>query len=165
MANPEPWLRDTRTDVPAVVRGVLHAFDLAREDAVRWTEGFTAEQFHAMPHGLPSVAFQMRHMVRSLDRLLTYAEGKLLSEEQLTALRTESDASVATEEVEAEFFAALDRAAERVRAFVGEDLEEARSVGRKHLPASLGGLLVHLADHTQRHSGQLVTTAKVVRAR
>jgi hypothetical protein len=30
------------------------------------------------------------------------------------------------------------------------------------LPTSVGGLLVHCADHTQRHVGQAVTTAKVV---
>jgi len=35
-------------------------------------------------------------------------------------------------------------------------------VGEKHLPTTLGGLLVHIADHTQRHVGQAITTAKVV---
>jgi len=28
----------------------------------------------------------------------------------------------------------------------------------------LGGALIHVADHTQRHVGQLVTTAKLVKA-
>jgi uncharacterized damage-inducible protein DinB len=37
-------------------------------------------------------------------------------------------------------------------------------VGKKQLPTSVGGLLVHLADHTQRHVGQIVTTAKVLKA-
>jgi uncharacterized damage-inducible protein DinB len=106
----------------------------------------------------------MRHLARSLDRLLTYAEGKQLSREQLVALKTESDSEVSGEEVLAEFYAALDRACERVLAFVGADLEQPRGVGKKQLPSSLGGLLVHLADHTQRHAGQLVTTVKVVRS-
>jgi hypothetical protein len=26
----------------------------------------------------------------------------------------------------------------------------------------VGGLLVHIADHTQRHVGQAITTAKIV---
>jgi len=30
------------------------------------------------------------------------------------------------------------------------------------LPTTVGGLLVHVADHTQRHVGQAVTTAKIV---
>jgi len=40
--------------------------------------------------------------------------------------------------------------------------EEARGVGRKMLPTTVGALLVHCADHTHRHVGQAVTTAKVV---
>jgi len=43
-------------------------------------------------------------------------------------------------------------------------LNEARAVGTNKLPATLGGLLVHIADHTQRHVGQAVTTAKFIRA-
>jgi hypothetical protein len=42
------------------------------------------------------------------------------------------------------------------------NLEQPRRVGRKQLPTSVGGLLVHVADHTQRHVGQAITTAKVV---
>jgi uncharacterized damage-inducible protein DinB len=40
-----------------------------------------------------------------------------------------------------------------------------RGVGRKQLPTSIGGALIHVADHTQRHVGQVVTTAKVLKAR
>jgi len=35
-------------------------------------------------------------------------------------------------------------------------------VGRAMLPSTVGGLLIHCAEHTQRHVGQAVTTAKVV---
>jgi uncharacterized damage-inducible protein DinB len=28
----------------------------------------------------------------------------------------------------------------------------------------MGGALIHVADHTQRHTGQVVTTAKVLKA-
>jgi hypothetical protein len=40
--------------------------------------------------------------------------------------------------------------------------DEVRGVGREKLPSTVGGLLVHCAEHTQRHVGQAVTTAKVV---
>ncbi len=63
-----------------------------------------------------------------------------------------------------QFGESMERAAERIRAFAGADLEAPRFVGRKRLPTSVGGLLVHVADHTQRHTGQMVTTAKLVRA-
>jgi len=158
----EPWLRGTLTEVDAVRRGVLHALELAREDVARWTAGLTEEQLEARPLGLPSVGFQMRHMVRSLDRLLTYAEGRQLNEEQLGALKTEMEPSGSRENLFAEFERGIDSAIERVRGMAPGSYEDARGVGRKMLPTCVGGLLVHCADHTQRHLGQLVTTAKVV---
>ena len=80
---PEPWLRGTLTEVPAVQRAVLHALVLAREDLTRWCGTLTDEQLNARPAGLPPVAFHLRHIARSLDRLLTYAEGRALGDQQL----------------------------------------------------------------------------------
>jgi uncharacterized damage-inducible protein DinB len=159
----EPWLRGTLTEVDTVRRGVLHALELAQEDVARWCGELTDEQLEARPFGLPSVGFQMRHMVRSLDRLLTYAEGAQLSQEQLASLKSEMEGSGRREDLFAEFERGIESAIERVRAIAATDYEEARGVGRKALPTSVGGLLVHCADHTQRHVGQAVTTAKVVR--
>lgn len=162
-ARPEPWLRGTLSEVPAVLRAALHALELAGEDAERWCSELTPEQINARPFGLASVAFHMRHIAGSLDRLLTYAEGKMLAETQLSALREEAVPSDVIS-LRRDYRAALQAAARRIRAFSGCDLEKARSVGRQRLPTTVGGLLVHIADHTQRHSGQMVTTAKVVRA-
>jgi uncharacterized damage-inducible protein DinB len=159
----EPWLRGTLTEVDTVRRGVLHALELAREDVARWCGELTVGQLEARPFGLPSVGFQMRHMVRSLDRLLTYAEGQQLSEEQLASLKSEMEESGGRrEDLFAEFERGIESAMRRVRAIAPAGYEEARGVGRKMLPTSVGGLLVHCADHTQRHVGQAVTTAKVV---
>jgi hypothetical protein len=36
-------------------------------------------------------------------------------------------------------------------------------VGRARLPSTVFGLLFHVAEHTQRHAGQAITTAKIVR--
>ena len=159
----EPWLRGTLTEVDTVRRGVLHALELAREDVARWCGELTEGQLEARPFGLPSVGFQMRHMVRSLDRLLTYAEGQQLSEGQLASLKSEMDGAAGREELFVEFDRGIESAIERVRAIGPSDFEQVRGVGRKMLPTSVGGLLVHCADHTQRHVGQAVTTAKVVR--
>ena len=161
--QPEPWLRGTHSELPAVIRAILHAFDLAREDAVHWADDLSETELHASPGGLTPIAFHMRHIARALDRLLTYAEGNQLSPEQLIALKTELDPAVSREEILAEFHQGLDRAAERVRAFAGADLEQPRGVGKKQVPTTVGGLLVHLADHTQRHTGQIVTTAKLIK--
>jgi uncharacterized damage-inducible protein DinB len=159
----EPWLRGTLTEVDAVRRGVLHALELAREDVARWCGELTGEELEARPFGLPSVGFQMRHMVRSLDRLLTYAEGQQLNEAQLASMKNEMESAGRREDLFAEFEQGIASAMERVRAIAPTTFEEARGVGRKMMPTSVGGLLVHCADHTQRHVGQAVTTAKLVR--
>ena len=163
----EPWLRGTHSDVPAVGRAVLHAFDLALDDLTKWTGGLTDAEAHSQPLGLPSIAFHLRHIARSTDRLLSYAEGNQLTAEQLTALKAEAAAatgeeplSVLLSEVEVSF----SDAADRVRVLATANLETFRGVGRKQLPTSIGGALVHVADHTQRHVGQVVTTAKVLKA-
>jgi uncharacterized damage-inducible protein DinB len=160
----EPWLRGTLTELDPLRRGVVHALQMASEDVARWCADLSDAEMEVRPLGLPSVGFQMRHIVGSLDRLLTYAEGEQLNEEQMAGLAVEMVAGESRELSIAEFDGALHFAEERVRAFSPESYAEARGVGRKMLPTTVGGLLVHCADHTQRHVGQLVTTAKVVMA-
>jgi uncharacterized damage-inducible protein DinB len=162
--TPEPWLRGTLIEVSAVPRAVLHALELAGEDLKRWGASLTDAEFNAQPSGLPSVAFQIRHIARSIDRLLTYAEGNGLSGEQIEALRQESLPAASAQSVFDELSVALERGAQRVRILAKSDLEQSRSVGKKALPTTLGGLLVHVADHTQRHVGQAITTAKILLA-
>jgi len=159
----EPWLRGTLTEVEPVRRAVLHALELAVEDVARWCEGLSDAEMFVRPVGLPSVAFQLRHIARSLDRLLTYAEARSLDEGQLAALKTEMDAGTAAEVME-EFRAGLELARGRVLAVDPETFVEPRGVGRKMLPTTVVGLLIHCAEHTQRHVGQMVTTVKVVKA-
>lgn len=161
---PEPWLRGTLTEVPAVARGVLHALELAQEDLHKWCGSLNKEQLHTRPAGVPSVAFQLRHIAGSIDRLLTYAEGRALSEAQLESLHAESQTAGSAKDLLEELDVALSRAAQRVRTLASQDLSTLRTVGKKQLPSTLGGLLVHLADHTQRHVGQAITTAKLVSA-
>ena len=160
----EPWLRGTHSEIPAVPRAVLHALELATDDVRKWTEGLSDAEAHAQPLGLPSLAFHLKHIARSIDRLLTYAEGGQLSADQLTALKSEQAGSDTLAEMLAEFDAAITRAAERVRSLAAADFNTFRGVGRKQLPTSIGGALVHVADHTLRHVGQVVTTAKVLKA-
>jgi uncharacterized damage-inducible protein DinB len=160
----EPWLRGTNTDIPAVGRAVLHALQLADEDLRKWCRDLSDFELSSQPAGGASVAFQIRHISGSLDRLLTYAEGRNLSDEQMARLRTELAPGVKREVLFAELSAALADAAIRVRALARKNLEEARTVGKKLLPTTLGGLLVHIAEHTQRHVGQAITTAKLCKS-
>ncbi len=160
----EPWLRGTHADIPAVARAVLHALDLASDDLTKWAEGLTDLEVHAQPLGLMSVAGHLRHIARSTDRLLTYAEGGQLSSEQLTALKAEQTGAETLAELLAEVETSFTNAADRIRVLGTADFNTARGVGRKQLPTSIGGALIHVADHTQRHVGQVITTAKVLRA-
>lgn len=158
----EPWLRGTLTDVAAVPRGVLHALELAREDILRWCCGLTDDEMNARPAGMASVAFHIRHIGRSADRLLTYAEGRQLTTAQLDSMKAELEPGATSGSLFSELNDAISRANARIRAIDASRLEEPRRVGRKELPTSVGGLLVHVADHTQRHVGQAITTAKIV---
>jgi uncharacterized damage-inducible protein DinB len=160
----EPWLRGTHSDVPAVGRAVLHALDLALDDLTKWTEGLSDDEVRSQPLGLNSIAFHLRHIARSTDRILTYAEGGQLSAEQLAALKAEQSGEGSLAELLAEVEGSFSNAGERIRVLATADFSTFRGVGRKQLPTSIGGALIHVADHTQRHVGQVVTTAKVLRA-
>jgi len=162
MLSVEPWLRGSDQDVPAVGRAVLHALQLADEDLRKWCGNLSDREVNVQPAGAAPVAFHIRHLARSLDRLLTYAEARNLSPEQLDRLRTESDPGATCEELFAELSAALANGKARVKALANTNLEAPRTVGRKRLPSTVGGLLVHVADHTQRHVGQAITTARMV---
>lgn len=160
----EPWLRGTLQDVPSVARAVLHALELASEDMKRWCGQLTDDQLNFSPFEIAPVAFQLRHIARSLDRLLTYAEGGSLDEKQLAALKSELGSLATSSELFVELSNALTTSANRVLELSKLNLEAPRTVGKRSLPTTLGGLLVHVAEHTQRHVGQAITTAKIVRA-
>jgi uncharacterized damage-inducible protein DinB len=159
---PEPWLRATFTDVAPLQRAVLHALELAKEDLEKWCGNLTDTELNARPRNLAPVAFHIRHIARSVDRLLTYAEGRELSSAQMDALKTEVAPAASHDDLFGELAEALAKGAVRVRTFTPKQLEESRTVGKKKLPTTVGGLLVHIADHTQRHVGQAITTAKIV---
>lgn len=162
--QPEPWLRGTLTDVPALQRAVLHALELAREDLERWCDGLTDHELNLRPGGIAPVAFHLRHIARSMDRLLTYAEGRQLSPEQIAIMKAELSPGATRNELMAELVVAFAKSAKRIRSFAPNQMEEKRKVGKKQLPTSVGGLLVHVADHTLRHVGQAITTVKIVRS-
>ena len=159
---PEPWLRGTLTDVSPVQRAVLHALELAQEDLDRWCGDLTDDELNARPAGIAPVAFHIRHIARSTDRLLTYAEAGVLTPEQISAMKAEMESGATREQTFAELGKSMEIAVARVKSFSEESLVEPRTVGRQQMPTTVAGLLVHVADHVQRHVGQAVTTAKIV---
>jgi uncharacterized damage-inducible protein DinB len=141
---------------------VLHALQQAREDLAKYTEGLTTGQLWATPHGFGSAGFHIRHIAGSTDRLMTYAQGRELNEEQFAQLRAEQRVSGASrEELLALLEESLSRAEAAIRRVDAATLAEPRLVGRQKLPTTVIGLLVHIAEHTQRHVGQAISACKL----
>lgn len=161
---PEPWLRGTLTHVDPVQRAVLHALELAKEDLEKWCGDLSDDELNARPADLAPVAFHLRHIARSTDRLLTYAENRSLSPEQIAMMKQELEAGATQESVFAELNSGLQSAAERILSIPPDRMSEPRAVGRQQMPTTVAGLVVHVGDHAQRHVGQAITTAKIVKS-
>src|SRR5438132_935882 len=87
---PEPWLRGPIPDVHPLIAPVLYAFQQAREDLAKFTEGLTPEQLWTSPRGFGPAGFHIRHIAGSTDRLLSYLEGRELTASQMEELRDEA---------------------------------------------------------------------------
>jgi uncharacterized damage-inducible protein DinB len=110
-------------------------------------------------------AFHIRHIGGSVDRLLTYAAGKQLSEAQMQELQAEQQPGALSSVAELfEYFGSkLQTAGATIRELDVSDLTVVREIGRKRIPVPLGVLLAHIAEHTQRHVGEAIITLKLAR--
>lgn len=160
----EPWMSGSYAEVNPLLRPLLHAFDHALLDLEHWTADLTPEQLWATPFNLGSVGFHLRHITGSTDRLFSYAEGHALSEAQLQTLKSEMIPGPTREELLNSMRQTFQSIAQIVRNIDPASLSEPRFIGRKRLPTTLHSLLVHIAEHTMRHVGQAITTARVLKA-
>ena len=161
---PEAWLRGPIEGVSPLVAPLLFSFRQAREDLGRALDGLSIAQIWASPHGFGSVGYHLRHIAGSVDRLMTYLQGELLSAHQMAVLKSEQvPAGAGGDELLALLDDAFRRAEAIVRSIDPATLIDARAVGRKQLPTTVIGLLVHIAEHTQRHVGQAINAARLAR--
>lgn len=162
---PEVWLRGKLPNIPDLLQPAAHALLQAREDVHKYTTDFPENLLWEKPAGRASVGFHLQHLSGVLDRMLTYAAGKELTEEQFSALKKEGNP--ATNENISSLVAAFDQKVEEALEIFSKTSEniltQSRTVGRKRLPSTVIGLLFHAAEHSQRHVGQLLVTASVVR--
>jgi len=159
----EPWLRGPLEGVHPLVAPTLHAYMQVREDLAQWTDGLSDAQIWLQPHGLAPVGFQLRHIAGSVERLTTYLRGEQLSSEQIEAARGEMAPGPGRVELLQLVTRSLHESERVIRSLHPTTLTEARAVGRKQLPTTVAGLVVHLAEHTQRHVGELIVTSKLAR--
>lgn len=161
---PEVWLRGPVAGLPSLLQPAAHALLQAREEIQALLKDFPDRLLWERPAGLASVAFHLQHLAGVLDRLLTYADGKMLSPPQLEYLQAEGkeNASLTTAVLLAAFDAQVDRAVEQLKATDPATLTAPRGVGRQQIPSTVIGLLFHAAEHTMRHTGQLLVTVRVL---
>jgi len=164
-AQPEPWLRGPIAGAHPIAAPLLYSLQQAREDLAKWTDAFSDEDFWLTPSpDIAPLGFQIRHIAGSVDRLTTYLEGQQLTDEQMAALEREKEPGATRRELFAVVEESFRRAEAVATAIDPRTWHDPRGVGRKQLPTTVGGLVTHIAEHTQRHVGEAIITAKLVRA-
>jgi len=165
MSKAEVWLRGPLDGIPALLQPVAHALLQAREEVNLLMQYFPIELLWEKPAEMASPGFHLQHMAGVLDRLYTYAKGEALTEEQLAYLENEGKAPESTYAVISlveHFNRQVDIAIKQLSETDEVILIEVRGVGRAQVPSTVIGLLVHSAEHTMRHVGQLLVTVKVL---
>jgi hypothetical protein len=188
--NPEYWLRGPVEGIPALLQPVAHALLQSRAEVNVLMEGFPeeepsegrspAEVLWDRPGGVASPGFHLQHLAGVLDRLLTYARGEALSPRQLRELAEEGrppeDGEGSGDAGEAgrsggelaglleRYNLQIDKALRQLAETPELSLTEPRRVGRARIPSTVGGLLFHAAEHTMRHTGQLLVTIRILQS-
>lgn len=164
----EVWLRGPLPGINAYLQPAAHALLQAREELNACMKDFPADLLWEKPGGVASPGFHLQHLTGVLDRLFTYARGEMLTEAQLNYLRNEQyppSISCTTEELTQRFNEQVDKAIEQLSATDPAILTDIRGVGRAQIPSTVLGLLFHAAEHTQRHTGQLLVTTRILQFR
>ena len=171
----EAWLSGPLPGVDAALMPAAHALVQARSDIAAAVTPLDESSLWVRPGGAASVGFHLVHIPGSIDRLLTYASGtQHLSDEQRAAVDREKALSDAKpgqpglpspRSLAEGADQAIENALAAIRRTDPRTLAEPRLVGRAGLPSTVAGLFFHIAEHTQRHTGQIIATAKAARAR
>ena len=165
MATPqrEHWLRGPVANVPALLQPVAHALLQAKDEINEMMNNVSDNLLWQKPGGAASPAFHLQHIPGVLDRLFTYASGQMLSAEQLEYLKKEGveDEKATTDSLLQQLNLKIESSIDRLKDFEN-DLTSVRYVGRQQIPSTVLGLLFHSAEHTMRHTGQLLVTLKVL---
>ncbi|WP_026310045.1 DinB family protein [Niabella aurantiaca] len=160
----EVWLRGEKDPhLAAELQPAADALLQAGEELEALLKDFPDAWLWDRPAGVAAVGFHLKHIAGVLDRLLSYAEGNMLAPEQLEYLENEVAAGEATvNELLQQVHGAIERCIARYRQFSSAALAASRSVGRAGLPSTVIGLCFHAAEHTMRHTGQLLVTVKML---
>ncbi|MBV4355731.1 DinB family protein [Pinibacter aurantiacus] len=164
MQQPEYWMRGPIEDIAALLQPVAHALLQARDEVNELMKYFPEHLLWERPANVASPAFHLQHLSGVLDRLFTYANAQPLNQEQLAYLSAEGKQNEnATLNILLDNFnKQIDRSLEQLKTINEDSLTAFRGVGRKQLPSTVIGLLFHAAEHTMRHTGQLLVTVRLL---
>jgi uncharacterized damage-inducible protein DinB len=162
----EAWLNGPIEGVPALLQPVAHALTQSNAEIYTMLANFPDDKLWAKPADLASVAFHLQHIPGVLDRLFTYAKGQPLTNSQLKYLSEEGleDDKISKDILLNRLKDAVASAIAFLKTVDEKTLTNERKVGRKQLPSTVIGLLFHSAEHTMRHTGQLLVTSKILTA-
>jgi uncharacterized damage-inducible protein DinB len=165
MGLPEPWLRGPISGIQPLLQPVAHALTGVQEDLLPLLRSLREEDLWRSAGASAPIGYPLAHMTGSLDRLLAYARGESLTQAQWNAYAIEqkvTDVRPSLASLIESLSATLDRALSDLHGVSADRLLEAREVGRARLPSNVLGLLVHAAEHTVRHAGQISTLSHVL---
>jgi uncharacterized damage-inducible protein DinB len=160
----EFWQSGPIAGIAPVLQPAVHAILQSQREVRDGLQNFPETLLWQRPGGVASVAFHLQHLAGVLDRLFTYARGEQLSESQLNALQQEGKetAGIRLTDLLERFDSEVSKAIQQLKDTKQESVFEIRYVGRKQIPSNVLGLLFHAAEHSQRHTGQLLVTARIV---
>jgi len=161
----EFWLRGPVPGIAPLLQPVAHALLQAELEVNQLMTTFPDALLWERPCGVASPGFHLQHLAGVLDRLFTYARGHALNEAQLSDLATEGSPAEGQSSVAQllnRFNIQIDKSLEEISKTPEKSLTAPRMVGRARLPSTVGGLLFHAAEHTLRHTGQLLVTVRVL---
>ena len=160
----EAWLRGPIDGVPPLLQPVAHALIQANDEIHAIMSDFPQNKLWEKPAEVASVAFHLQHIPGVLDRLFSYSQALPISNAQLKYLSEEGleDASIKKETLLANLADKISKSIEYLKTVDPVTLLEVRTVGRKKIPSTVLGLLFHAAEHTMRHTGQLLVTARLL---
>ncbi|KYP13327.1 DinB family protein [Flavihumibacter sp. CACIAM 22H1] len=159
----EWWQRGPLEGLLPVFQPSAHAILQARDELMHALTDFPDALLWQPLYGMASVGFHLQHITGVLDRLLTYAQGLSLTNEQLQYLQQEGKAD--GNQTCSELLFRVSYQVHKTLAAVGKMQADApeliRTIGRKKIPTTQLGLVFHAAEHMMRHTGQVLVTARV----
>jgi uncharacterized damage-inducible protein DinB len=159
----ERWLAGPVENIPSLLQPVAHALIQAAKEIRTMMTDFPEEKLFDKPAGVASPGFHLKHIRGVLDRLFTYAANNQLSNHQLLYLKSEAEPVGNTAELVQQLEFQVGACLTSLSEIDESTLTQFRGVGRKQLPSTVIGLLFHAAEHTMRHTGQLLVTTAVLK--